>query len=234
MIKSSIGCKSVMAVTGLLLSGFVLAHMLGNLQVFLGPEAYNTYAHKMQSLGPLLWVGRLGLLAILVSHVGAAMSLARENPQARPTRYVFEATVQATYASRTMVMTGVIILLFIVYHLLHFTIKATGAPGEGIFFTLKDGEKVVDVYSFMILSFRVWYIVLFYILGQVVLAVHLSHGVSSMFQTFGLKSKRYAAIIDKIGPAFAFVILAGNLSMPLACFTQILKLPGEMSAGGML
>lgn len=223
-----------MAVTGLLLVGFVVAHMIGNLQVFLGPEAYNKYAHQMQSLGPLLWVGRLGLLAILVAHVGAAVKLTRENRQARPTRYVFDATVKATYASRTMMMTGVIILVFIIYHLLHFTIKATGAPGEGILYTMKNGEQVLDVYSFLVISFRVWYIDLFYVIGQVVLAVHLSHGVSSVFQTFGIKNARYAPIVDKIGPAVAIAILVGNLSMPLASFTQILKLPGEMSAGGML
>jgi succinate dehydrogenase / fumarate reductase cytochrome b subunit len=233
MVNSSVGSKAVMAVTGLLLFGFVVAHMLGNLQVFLGPEVYNNYAHKMQSLGPLLWGARLGLLAIFVAHVGSSLRLAAKNRAARPERYVFEQTVEASFASRTMVLSGLVILVFVIYHLLHFTLRWTNAPGEGIEYTLKDGTPTPDVYSLFVMSFRVWYIVLIYIIAQVVLALHLSHGMSSVFQTLGWKAAKYAPIVNRIGPVVALIILFGNISMPIACFTHFIPLPSEISAGGM-
>lgn len=234
MVKSSIGCKAVMAGTGLALFGFVVAHMLGNLQVFAGPEVYNHYAHAMQSLGPILWAARLGLLAIVAAHIATAVWLTRKNREARPERYVFDNTVQASYASRSMFMTGLIVLAFILYHLMHFTLKTTGAPGDGLTYRLHDGTEVPDVYSFFVTSFRVWYIVLVYLVAQVLLAIHLSHGVSSMFQTVGWKGPKYAAAIDNLGPALAIAILLGNVSMPIACFSRLLRLPSELSTGGML
>lgn len=232
-MNSSVGSKAVMAVTGLLLFGFVVAHMVGNLQIFLGPEVYNNYAHTMQGLGPLLWVARIGLLAIFLAHVVTSLRLAAKNRAARPERYVFEQTVEASIASRTMVLSGLVILVFVIYHLAHFTLKWTNAPGEGLEYTLKSGVVTHDVYSLFVLSFRVWYIVLAYIVAQVVLAVHISHGMSSVFQTLGWKAAKYVPIVNRIGPTVALVILIGNLSMPIACFTHFVPLPSEISAGGM-
>lgn len=121
-VRSSLGKKYVMAVTGLLLIGFVLGHMAGNLLIFAGPDALNSYAHALQSKGPLLWVVRAGLLAVFVVHLAVALRLVAENRAARPTRYAYEQTLEASWASRNMFLTGLVLLAFIVYHLAHFTL----------------------------------------------------------------------------------------------------------------
>ena len=144
---SSLAKKYVTAVTGTLLILFVLAHMAGNLLIFAGPDALNSYAHHLQSLGPLLWVARIGLLVIFVIHLLATLQLRHENAKARPQRYAYEQTLQASWASRHMLLTGVVLLLFVLYHLAHFTfgvVKKTDfqvASASGTIHQFDDGKR---------------------------------------------------------------------------------------------
>ena len=169
----------IVAATGIVLILFVIGHLLGNLQIFLGPDWINGYAQHLRDLGPFLWVIRAFLFAAVVAHIYYTVRLAIENRRARPERYRRKETVKASFASRSMVMSGLILFVFIIYHLLHFTVRTT----DPRFLTLpKDPLGHYDVYSMMILGFQNWFISGFYILGMFLLALHLSHGSSSFFK----------------------------------------------------
>src|SRR3989338_5606638 len=217
--KSSVGRKAVMAVTGVFLFLFVVAHMLGNLQIFLGSEALNSYAEHLQNLPFLLWPARLFLLLVLLVHIAVSISLALENRSARPLRYAYEGTVQATYASRTMVVSGVLVFLFIVYHLMHFTFGITH-PG---LFHLIDDKGRYDVYSMVVLSFKNRWVSASYLLAMAALCNHLSHGVQSLFQSLGMNNEKSRPLFKKIAVAAALVIFLGNVSIPVAAFFGFLK-----------
>ena len=221
-LRASVGAKAVMAVTGLFLLLFVLAHMLGNLQLFLGQDALNGYAAKLQSLGGLLWVARAGLLALLVAHVAAAVRLTYQNRRARPVPYAALTPQVTSYAARTMVMSGTVILAFAVYHLLHFTFGATH-PGHA---ALHDAQGRHDVYSMVVLGFQQAPVAVGYMLAQALLALHLSHGASSLFQSLGVTHPALRCLKDRAGPALALLIFVGNVSMPLACLLGWVGLPG--------
>ncbi len=225
IFRSSVGKKSLMAVTGLLLFGFVAAHMLGNLQIFLGQEAINSYALHLQELQILLWPARAVLLTALVLHIWAAVTLSAENRRARGgmLRYRHEDTVQASYASRTMLLSGVIIFLFIVYHLLHFTFGATNPD----LYHLVDAKGRHDVYSMSVLSFQNPYISSVYILAMAVLCFHLSHGVFSLFQSLGLNNEEATPKLRLTANAVSLLIFLGNASMPLAVLFGLLKPAGS-------
>lgn len=227
MLKSSIGSKIVMAVTGLLLFGFVIAHMLGNLQIYLGAEAINAYGAKLREVPALLWTARIGLFVAFVLHVVTAFKLSKENRQARPERYRYEDTVRATFASRTMLLSGMVVLLFTLYHLAHFTFHVTGLPDNEFVEQLGDNKSRADVYNMVIAGFSIWYVSALYILAQIFLGLHLSHGVSSLFQTLGLKNKRTEKCLDRLGRAVAIIIVAGNVSIPLAVLTGVLRATGS-------
>ena len=220
-IKSSIGRKVIMALTGAALAGFVIVHMLGNLQIFLGPEALNSYAEHLEELTMLLWPARIFLLIALMVHIFVALSLAIENKKARPIVYQSQNTVQASYASRTMVFSGLIIFAFIVYHLLHFTFKFTN-PGIS---NLVDAKGRDDVYSMVVLSFQSVQITTAYIISMVLLCYHLSHGLPSLFQSLGLSGVKCDALLKKIGKGIALVIFIGNCSIPLAAYLHFLNVP---------
>jgi succinate dehydrogenase cytochrome b subunit len=213
-VRSSIGAKLVMALTGLLLLGFTIAHMVGNLQVFAGPEKLNAYAHTLQSLGPILWAMRLGLLAVFVLHVWTAFVLWSENKAARPVPYAVVAPSASTYASRTMIWTGFIVLAFVVYHLLHFT---WGVVQGDIYAGTRAGpDGHPDVYAMVIRGFRSAPVALAYVVAQILLGLHISHGASSMFQTFGCTSPRIEPVKKAAGPLLATLIVLGNCAIPLA------------------
>lgn len=213
-IRSSIGTKLIMALTGLALLGFVIAHMIGNLQVFAGPEKLNAYAHTLQSLGPILWAMRLGLLAIFVLHVVSAFKLWTANRAARgPNGYARLNPSASSYASRTMIWSGFIVLAFVVYHLLHFTL---GQVQPALFHTPDALDpKRHDVYRMIILGFRSAPVALSYVVAQVLLGLHLSHGVSSVFQTLGCTNARLECVKKAAGPLVATVIVIGNCAIPL-------------------
>lgn len=219
-LESSIGLKAIMALTGIALLGFVVVHMLGNLQIFAGQDAINTYAHKLKSLGPLLWVARLGLLGIFVVHIGAAMKLTKGNEDARKTRYAYEAkngphAVQASWASRYMLVTGGVVAAFVVFHLVHFTVPS---PLNEEALKVTDHAGHHDVFSMVVTAFKNPLFVAFYVVANLVLGVHLAHGVSSVFQTLGLRHERYDLLIKMAGPGLATLIAIGNIGIPLYIF----------------
>ena len=212
-----------MAVTGLILSGFVVAHMLGNLQIFLGPAALNGYAEHLQEMPYLLWPARVILLATLILHMALAAQLTLENRKARPVAYAFKDTVQASYASRTMMMSGIIIFLFIVYHLLHFTFGLTNPEYYGV----ADDQGRHDVYAMVVMSFRDAPIAFTYILAMAVLCLHLSHGLRSFPQSLGFDTQKHAHAVDFFAWAFTVAIFLGNCSIPAAVFLNLIALPGR-------
>jgi succinate dehydrogenase / fumarate reductase, cytochrome b subunit len=227
--QSSLGKKYVMAITGIVLFIFVIMHMLGNLQIFLGPAGINTYAEFLHTNPGLLWSARLGLLIMIALHIAAAVKLSAENRAARPVNYATPKFAAASYASRTMLMSGLIVFVFIIYHLLHFTVQAPGVHllgpehpdlPTGRFVDLQDplagpnGRH--DVYRMMVVGFSSFLVSGFYIVGVALLMLHLSHGVSSMFQSLGLNNKRYGRLIDRFALGAAILIFAGYISIPLA------------------
>jgi succinate dehydrogenase cytochrome b subunit len=209
--RSSIGKKVVMAASGAVLFGFVLGHMLGNLQVYLGPTALNTYAEKLRHLGPLLWAVRAFLLAAVTLHIASAYSLTRESRAARPVGYRKHENRESTYASRTMRWGGVILLLFIVYHLMHFT-----------FGNVHPDFVHGDVFHNFVVGFQNVWVSAFYIAAMVALGFHLYHGVWSMMQTLGLSHPRYDHLRHAFATLFAVVVVAGNISFPLAVLTGLI------------
>lgn len=223
-IQSSIGRKIIVAVTGVALAGFVLGHMVGNLLLFLGPEAINTYGDKLKSTGNLLWVARIGLLVFVGLHIYFTIKLTLENKRARGhEKYAVSSPRKSTLASRTMAISGLILLSFIVYHILHFTLHAGNDYGK-LYTTLESsGKRVHDVYTMVIHGFSWWPASLFYIVAMGLLSLHLSHGVSSMFQTLGIATARTWPLFKFIGVAFAVLIFVGNSSIPLAVLLGLVK-----------
>ena len=216
--KSSIGAKVVMGVTGAMLVGVVIMHMLGNLQVFLGQDALNTYAKSLHDLGGLLWVARLGLIGAVLLHIVSGLRLASLNSAARPVAYANETTVQASFASRYMRMSGLVLLAFIAYHLAHFTLGLTHPDHKA----LTDSMGRPDVYSMVILGFKQPAVALSYVVAMVLLWFHLNHGASSLFKSLGLRHPKYNSMLDKVGPAVATLVVVGNIAMPLAVLAGII------------
>lgn len=215
-----------MAVTGAGLFGFVVMHMLGNLQIFLGRETLNEYAELLKSLPELLWPARIGLLAMFLVHTYYGVVLTGENMAARPNHYVYERTVQASWASRHMLFTGLMILLFTIYHLLHFTLHVTNPEYHAMEEYLPGGEHRPDVYAMVVAGFSNPLIAIVYVVAQIFLGLHLSHGVSSMCQTLGLMARGTRPALRMLGPVAATVIVLGNSAIPLAVLFGFIKMPG--------
>jgi succinate dehydrogenase / fumarate reductase, cytochrome b subunit len=217
IFDSSLGKKYIMALTGFGLFGFVVAHLIGNLQIFLGPEAINRYGSFLQSLGELLWVARISLLAMVLLHIWAAIKLSAENKAARPIAYENYNPTTASYASRTMLMSGLIIFFFIIYHLLHFTVQIPDINMTGQnFVNLHDEKGRHDVYRMMVLGFSRPIVSVFYIVAIALLSLHLSHGVRSMFQSLGWKKKSYANVLHGFATGISIFIFVGYISIPIA------------------
>jgi succinate dehydrogenase / fumarate reductase cytochrome b subunit len=217
--QSSIGKKWIVALTGLVLVGFVVGHLIGNLQIFLGQEAINLYAERLQGLGDILWGIRLFLLAVIVVHIVSTVLLAIQNKAARPQKYAIEARQKAGLASRTMLISGLIVTCFIVYHLLHFTAQTFHPEWK----TWHDAENRHDVYSMMIVGFRDPLSSLFYIVGVGLLCMHLSHGIQSFLQTLGARTHSLAKPISKASPIIALLIFVGYISIPVASLLHIIN-----------
>ncbi len=201
-----------MAVTGIILFGFVLVHMLGNLKMYLGADHLAEYGEFLRHVGEpaipaygVLWIARIVLLASVVFHIWAAWSLTRMAKAARPARYEYKEKNHTTYASRTMRWGGVILVLFIIFHLLDLTVGSVNPA-----FT--EGRPFEN----MVASFRVWYVALFYILANLALGLHLYHGVWSLFQSLGWNHPRFNAWRSWFAHGFAWIITLGNISFPLA------------------
>jgi succinate dehydrogenase / fumarate reductase cytochrome b subunit len=213
--RSSIGKKVVVAVTGLAMVLFLVAHMVGNLKVFIGPEAMNHYAALLRIEPEILPLARVGLLVMVTLHILATVRLTAENRRARGVAYATHAKTRSTTASRTMIFGGIAIALYVVYHLLHFTTR--------------DVHQALvpydhhNVYANVVLSFQNPLIAGVYILAQVALFFHLTHGIQSAFRTLGVSHPRYLAVTTKGGHALAAIIVLGFMSVPLAVLARIVK-----------
>jgi succinate dehydrogenase / fumarate reductase cytochrome b subunit len=217
---SSVGKKMIVAITGIILILFVIGHLLGNLQIFLGPDWINGYSQHLRDLGPILWIIRIFLLTTVIVHIYVTIRLAIDNRRARPEAYIEKEHVKATFASRHMVMSGLIVLAFIIYHIAHFTVRVT----DRRFALLKaDPLNHYDVYSMMVYGFQNIYISSFYVLGLFLLALHLSHGSSSFFQSLGLNNKTLTPHLAFGGRAFAWLLFLGYTSIPIAVLLGLVK-----------
>ena len=214
-----------MAVTGAVMFLFVIGHLLGNLQVFLGPEQINAYGHFLQTNLEIIWPARLVLLACVALHVWSASKLTQENLAARPVDYAAWEPTAASYASRTMVWSGVIVGVFVIYHLLHYTVMVQAA-GLGLtgrdFAGLRDAEGRHDIYKMMILGFSQPAVSLFYMVGVGLLCLHLSHGASAMWQSLGWKKNSYAPFLDGLARWGSLAIFLGYVSIPLAVWLKVI------------
>ena len=230
--RSSIGAKLVMAITGLGLVVFVLGHLAGNLQVFLGQEALNHYAEKLREYPAFLWVARLGLLALVALHIAAAVRVTRANRSARPQRYAKRKSQEASFAARTLMVSGVLIALYVVYHLLHFTTHDVHAgyaghtDAQGRYEMDRDPQGRHDVYSMVVASFQNPMISIVYVVAMLMLSMHLSHGIGSFMQTLGWGHPRYNRSVRLLGPVTAIVIGIGYISIPVAVLLGWVDLPG--------
>ncbi|MEO7597958.1 MAG: succinate dehydrogenase cytochrome b subunit [Opitutus sp.] len=239
LFRSSIGRKFLMAVSGLILIAFVIGHLVGNLQVFTGPDALNGYSHFLQSLGPTLWAARIGLLVAVGVHVWMATVLTIENHAARRVGYGVRHTIRATLASRMMRWTGYVVLAFILYHLAHFTLGvAQAGTFKGAlpeykmvhdyhimgFPVVSSGTRVADVHSMVIYGFQNVMVSLFYIVAVGLLSLHLLHGTDSMFQTLGWRSSRWSSALRVSCIIFATTYFIGNLAIPGAVLLGKLNL----------
>lgn len=214
---SSLGKKYLMAVSGAGLFVFVIGHLVGNLQIFLPPEAINRYGDFLQSNLEILWPARIGLLVLVGVHIVSAIRLSAENKAARPVGYANPTPYTAGYASRTMLMSGLIILAFILYHLLHYTVLVKAVNFTGVdFSTLHDAKGRHDVYAMLIYGFSKPVVALFYLVAMALLCLHLSHGVSAMFQSLGWKNHVYGPLLDRLARIAAIAIFVGYSSIPVA------------------
>jgi len=223
VLKSSLGKKYIMAVTGCCLFLFVVGHMVGNLQIFLGREAINRYAYFLQSNPELIWPARLGLLVMVGLHIWSATKLSLENRAARPLEYEVYQPLGSTYASRTMLLGGSIVFVFIVYHLLHYTaqVQYLNLTGRDFAAFMEELPGQVpaerhDVFKMMVVGFSSPWVSGFYVLGLTLLCLHLSHGASSMFQSLGWKNEAYRPFLDRAAQVVAVVIFLGYTSIPVA------------------
>ena len=215
--QTSLDSKVVVALTGLGLTGFVVFHMLGNLQVFEGADAVNTYAAFLREMPILLWTVRLGLLSLVALHIGLAVQLALRNRRARPVPYAVREYRKASLASRTMALTGTLLFLFIIFHLLHLS----GGVVDTSFPDRLDLQGHRDVYGKMVHAFRKPLFVVLYLAGQLVLGFHLTHAVSSSLQTMGLEHTALNRLFKASGPAVALLVVLGNLMIIFAIFLGI-------------
>jgi succinate dehydrogenase / fumarate reductase, cytochrome b subunit len=213
-LGSTVGRKVVMAVTGVVLIGFVFAHMVGNLQLYAGREALNHYAVFLRTFlhGAGIWIFRTVMLLAVGLHVWSATTLTLEDWDARPQGYRLWKAKDSTYASRTMRWGGVMLALFIVYHLLHLTIGSANPD-----------FRAGDVYHNVVVGFRVWYVSAVYIVAMVMLGLHLDHGVWSCCQTLGLQHPRYKRYVRTLSRAFAVLVVLGNISFPIAVLAGVVK-----------
>jgi succinate dehydrogenase / fumarate reductase cytochrome b subunit len=213
LLGSSIGRKLVTAATGVLLIAFLLGHMYGNMKVFQGPEALNAYAAWLQG-HPLLWGFRAGLLTLFVVHIYVTLTLARDNRAARPARYERYRPHASSFASRYMALSGLVVLSFLIYHLLHFTFGVVDFEHT----RLLDAQQRLDVYSSVVRTFQNPWIAGSYVVAMALLGFHLWHGTASAFQTFGARHESYETLIRIVTAVLVAALVVGNSSIPVLIY----------------
>lgn len=225
-LLSSVGRKWIVAVTGILLIGFVLVHMTGNLQMFSGtPDTINHYAYLLKSYPWVLWSFRVGLLAAAGLHIWGAISLARENRMAKPVGYAVRgrtSRLKATWSSVTMVISGTVVLGFIIFHLLHFTAQVVDRSYQAME-TVVGGVTMHDVYRMVITGFSKPLISVFYVVAMAMLLSHLRHGAASVFQTLGLRDRNVSQVIGWGAWILAVILFLGFSSIPVAVLAGVIK-----------
>lgn len=215
-LQSPVMAKILMALTGLMLIGFLVGHLTGNMLIFAGPDALNTYAEGLRKFPALLWVARIGIIAAAIIHVMLAKRLTKENMAASNSKYAVKTSVKASLASRTMFQTGIVIFLFILYHLAHYTLHWTHPEYAAM-------AANYDAYGMVVAGFSSLPISLFYILCVLVLSFHLSHGISSSFQSLGINHSKYNGLIKTAGPIIAWFLGLGFISIPLSVMFGIIQ-----------
>ena len=222
LFQSSVGKKAFMGLTGIVLTGFAVGHLIGNLLIFAGPAALNAYALKLVHLWPLLWLARFVLIVAVVVHIDLAIRLTFQNRSARPVGYAVTKPIQSTFAGRTMLISGLLLLLYVAYHLLHFTF---GAADPSIAH-LKDAAGHKDVYAMVVRAFQNKPVAFGYIAAMAMLCLHLSHGIGSMFQSLGLTNERLLPKLRVAGRLIAWLLFAGYSVIPVSILLGWVKLPG--------
>ena len=217
ILKSVIGRKVFMAITGQCMVLFAIVHLVGNSSIFVGPDGINAYAKHLHDLGPLVWVFRAGMFAFVAIHICYGIQLTLENSAANPTSYAVKRQLKATFASSTMIWTGLIIALFIVFHILHFTARVTPGVVQGV-----DALGRYDVFTMVVSAFKNGGLVFVYVAAMCALAFHLSHGIQSFFQTMGWNTDKTQCTISTIGKAIAFILLAGYAVIPVSILSSAL------------
>jgi succinate dehydrogenase / fumarate reductase cytochrome b subunit len=210
--NSTNGKKAVMAVTGVILFGFVIGHLAGNLQIFEGRAKINAYGRFLHSIGELLWPVRILLLVAVALHITATVQLALVKKRARPVDYSRKQAIASSYASRTMYWSGPIVLAFIIFHLMQFTLGYIHP--EAVF--IPD-----DVFHNLVSGFRVWWVSAWYIFSMCLLGLHLRHGLWSMFQSLGLNHPRHTPILKSAALVVALAIVLGYISIPISVLTGV-------------
>lgn len=217
--RSSIGKKIIMALSGVVLFGFVMGHMVGNLKLYQGPEAVNSYARFLREMGTplfnhesLLWIARIVLLTSVFAHIITAIQLARSNSDARPVGYKKKEHIASSYAARTMIFSGPILAAFVIYHIMHLT---TG--------WVHPNFNPDDVYQNLIRGFQVWYVSAFYIVAMLGLGYHMIHGVWSFMQSLGLNNSKYDMLIRRFAAVATAAVVVGNISFPVSVLLGIVK-----------
>ena len=211
---STVGKKVVMAVTGVIMFGFIIGHLLGNLQVYEGPAKLNAYGAFLHSIGELLWPVRIVMLLAVTLHIVATVQLALRTKAARPVGYSRKKAINSSYASRTMYWSGPIVAAFIIFHLLHLTAGYIH-PGAGFI----EG----DVYHNVVAGFQVWWVSAWYIFAVSLLGLHLRHGLWSMFQTLGIHQPQHTARLKQAAAVIALLIVLGYISIPISVLLGLVK-----------
>jgi succinate dehydrogenase cytochrome b subunit len=218
ILNSSVGRKILMSVTGQLLIIFVLIHLIGNSTIFFGPNGINAYAEHLHSLPPLVWAFRLFMLAAIAVHICYGIQLTLENKAANPGAYAVKKQLKASFASENMIWTGLLLLAFIIYHLLQFTIHATPDIVVGL-----DAVNRPDVFKMVVTSFSNGLISVLYAVAMVMLFLHLSHGIPSFLQTMGWNNEKTIPVFGAGGKVISAVLMLAYISIPAVILVGILK-----------
>ncbi|MEO7032538.1 MAG: succinate dehydrogenase cytochrome b subunit [Polyangiaceae bacterium] len=215
LLDTTVGKKAALAVSGIILFGFVVGHMLGNLQVLLGPEVYNAYGAGIKEKPVLLWGVRTVLLISVLVHTTIVLELYGKSIAARPVGYKVKKNIATSYAAMMMKYTGPALLVYIIFHLAHFTF-----PGV----SLGDYDHVPgDVYANFLNAFRIPWVVAVYVIANVCLGFHLYHGAFSMLQSLGLNHPRYNKGLRNLTRGLVFLVTAGNVFLPLTVLLGLVK-----------
>ena len=220
LTQCSVGRKIIMAVTGIVLVGFVCVHLLGNSSMFVGADAINAYAQKLHSLGPFVWVFRLVMLVAFALHIAFGIQLTLENKAATPEANVQVKRLKTGFGAETMIVSGLVMLAFVIYHLLQFTVQV---PGMGVY-EMNEATQMVNVYTMVVAGFKSVLPVIIYLVGMLFLFLHVSHGFQSLFQTLGLCNDKSLPVTGMVSKLVGFVLLLGYIAIPLSIVFGYIKL----------